>query len=164
MGEPDALAAAQHLGPARLDQRSRGVLLAAPVRERDRAAQGEMTASRLQHGGRLRRERRGHRDPAGEEVDEDPVVEGDWQQRKRAGLARELDLPCGQLVPRLVVSQRPGDVKGQPQPAELLVLRELRVPKRAKRHLQLRRSGRVALAGETGQPVEQQTTSPRRLS
>ena len=68
----------------------------------------------------------------------DPVVQGDGQQGERAGLARELDLALGELVPGHVVAQRPGDMAGQPQPAQLLLLGRRLLPERAQRPLQRR--------------------------
>ena len=144
-GEPEALAAAQHVLPAGLDQRQGLGLLAAPDGQRDGAAQAEVAAGRLHDGVRLGGERHGHREPAAEEVGVDPVVQGDGQQRERAGPARELDLARGELVPGHVVAEGPGDVAGQPEPAQLLLLGELRVPERAQRLLQRRRPGGVAL-------------------
>ena len=71
-------------------------------------------------------------------------------------------MPRGQLVPRLVVGQRPGDAAGQPQPAQLVLLGERLVTERAQRDLQRRRRRDVALVGEEGEPVEQQIAGARR--
>ena len=62
----------------------------------------------------------------------------------------------GELVPRPIIGQRPGDAAGQPQPAQLVLLGERLVPERAQRDLQRRRPRDVALAGEQGEPVQQQ--------
>ena len=67
----------------------------------------------------------------------------------------------GELVPRLIVGQRPGDAAGQPQPAQLVLLGERLVPERAQRDLQRRRPRDVALAGEEGEPVQQQIAGAR---
>ena len=67
----------------------------------------------------------------------------------------------GELVPRLIIGQRPGDAAGQPQPAQLVLLGERLVTERAQRDLQRRRRRDVALAGEEGEPVQQQVAGTR---
>ena len=114
-----------------LDQRPGLGLLAAPDGQRDGAAQGQVAAGRLHDGVRLGGERHGRREPAAEEVGVDLVVQGDGQQRQRAGPAGELDLARGELVPGRVVAEGPGDVAGQPEPAQLLLLGQRFVPERA---------------------------------
>ena len=71
-------------------------------------------------------------------------------------------MACGELVPRPIIGQRPGDAAGQPQPAQLILLCEPFVPERPQRDLQCRRPRGVALAGEEGEPVEQQVAGTRR--
>ena len=70
-------------------------------------------------------------------------------------------MPRGQLVPRRVIGQRPGDAGGQPEPAQLVLLRQPLVPERAERDLQRRRRRDIALAGKEGEPVEQQIAGAR---
>ena len=67
----------------------------------------------------------------------------------------------GEFVPRLIIDQRPGDAAGQPQPAQLVLLGERLVPERAQRDLQRRSPRDVALAGEEGEPVQQQIAGAR---
>ena len=61
----------------------------------------------------------------------------------------------GELVPRLIIGQRPGDAAGQPRPMQLVLLGQRLVTKRAQRDLQRWRPSDVALAGEEGEPVQQ---------
>ena len=84
------------------------------------------------------------------------LVQGDGQQRERAGPACELDLARGELVPRHVVAEGPGDVAGQPEPAELVLLGEGVLPEGPQRLLQRGRPCGVAPGHEEGEPVEQQ--------
>ena len=98
----------------------------------------------------------------GEQLDDHAVGERDGQRGERAGAARELEMARGELVPRLIIGQRPGDAAGQPQPAQLVLLGEPLVPERAQRDLQRRRPRHVALAGEQGEPVQQQIAGARR--
>ena len=95
------------------------------------------------------------------QLDDHPVGERDGQERERAGAARELEMARGQLVPRLIIGQRPGDAGGQPQPAQLVLLGERLVTERAQRDLQRRRPRNVAVVGKEGEPVEQQTAGTR---
>src|SRR5690348_3653928 len=62
----------------------------------------------------------------------------------------------GELVPRAIISERAGDPARQPQPAQLVLLREPLVTERPQRDLQRRRPREIALAGEEREPVEQQ--------
>ncbi len=161
-GDPEPLAASQHVLLARLDERQRLGVPSAPVRQHDRGAQRQVTAGGLDDGVRLGGQRHGHPDPAGEQLDEHAVGERDGQRGERAGAARELEMARGELVPRLIIGQRPGDAAGQPQPAQLVLLGEPLVPERAQRDLQRRRPRNVALAGEEGEPVQQQIAGARR--
>ena len=68
----------------------------------------------------------------------------------------------GELVPRPIIGQRPGDAAGQPQPAQLLLFGEALVTECRQRDLQCRRPRNVALAGEEGEPVEQQVAGTGR--
>ena len=149
-GEPEPLAASQHVLPARLDERHRLVVPSPPVRQHDRGAQRQVTAGGLDDGVRLGGQRHGHPDPPGEQLDEHAVGQRDGQRGEGAYAARELEMARAQLVPRLVIGQRPGDAAGQPQPAQLVLLGEPLVPERAQRDLQRRRPGNVALAGRGG--------------
>lgn len=71
-------------------------------------------------------------------------------------MAGELQMARGEFVPRLIVGQRPGDAAGQPEPAQPVLLGERLVPERAQCSLQRRYPSDVALAGEEGEPVQQQ--------
>ena len=116
------------------------------------AAQRDVAAGRLHHGVRLggQRDRRG--EPAAEELRVEPIVQGDRQHGQRPGPAGELDLARGELVPRHVVAERTGDVAGQPQPAQLLLLGDRLLPERAQRFLQRGRARGVALGGDRASP------------
>jgi hypothetical protein len=71
-------------------------------------------------------------------------------------------MACGELVPRSIIGQRPGDAARQPEPAQLVLLRQPVVAERPERDLQRRRPRGEALAGEEREPVEQQVTGTRR--
>jgi hypothetical protein len=161
---PEPFAATQHVLLARFGQLKGLGDPAAPARQCDGRAQCEVAAGRLDDGVRLRGERRGHPDPSGEEIHGEAVVEGDGQERERTGPAGKLHLAGGELVPGHVVAQGPGDVAGQPQPVQLLLLGEGLVPERAESDLQRRRAGGVALGGEKGQPVQEQIAGAWQLA
>ena len=117
-----------------------------------------MTAGGLNDGVRLGGERHSHPDPPGEKLDEHAVGERDGQRGERAGAAREFEMARGELVPRRIIDQRPGDAAGQPQPAQLVLLGAPLVTERAQRDLQRWRPRSVALPGDEGEPVQQQIT------
>src|SRR5215510_8512512 len=62
----------------------------------------------------------------------------------------------GELVPRRIIAQGPGDAAGRPQPPKFFLLGQPLLTKRAYRNRQGRSRGRVILAYKQGQPVEQQ--------
>ena len=121
-----------------------------------------MTAGGLDDGLRLGGQRHGHLDPPGEQLDEHAVGERDGQRGERAGAARELEMACAELVPRPIIGQCPGDAAGQPQPAQLVLLGNPLVTERAQGDLQRRRPRGVALAGDEGEPVQQQIAGTAR--
>ena len=63
-GEPEPLAASQHILPARLDERQRLGVPSPPVRQHDRGAQRQVTTGGLDDGVRLGGQRHSHPDPA----------------------------------------------------------------------------------------------------
>ena len=106
-GEPEPFAAAQHVLPAGLDQRQRP---RPPGRARRPARSAPRRLSWLPVASTTASASAasdvGRRELAGEELDAEAVVEGDGQQRERAGPAGELDLARGELVP--APRRRPG--------------------------------------------------------
>jgi len=86
------------------------------------------------------------------------IGEGDGKQCEGASPASQLDLAGGEIVPPGVVAERAGDLASQPEPGQLVLLGERLVTERAQRHLQRRSPSSIALAGEEGEPVEQQVT------
>ena len=125
------------------------------------AVRREDDCGRLDDGVRLGGQRVGHPNPPGDQLDDHAIGERHGQERKRAGAPRQLEIPRGELVPRLIIGQRPGDTAGQPQPAQPILLGQRRITERPQRDLQRRRPRDIALAGEDGEPVQEQVARTR---
>ena len=136
-GQPEALAAAQHVLPAGVDQRQRLGLVAAQDRQRDGAPQAEVAAGRLEHGGRLGGVRPGRRELARRRGRYGPA------RRGRRGAARARRRGARAATWRVTSSSQAsssprarGDVAGQPEPAQLVLLGDRLLPERAQRVLE----------------------------
>src|SRR5690349_22123337 len=95
-GEPDPLSTLGALAAAAVDERG-GLGLATPdTSERDGSVRDELAPDRLHRRVDLADERLGGAELAGEDVDEDPLGEGERELAERAGFAGEPDVASGQ--------------------------------------------------------------------
>ena len=145
-GEPEPLAAAQHVLPARLDQRQRLGLLArasSPARSTRAGVRWLPVASTTASASAASDVAAAIRPQKSSTMH--AVVERDGQQRERAGAARELDLARGELVPAASSPSARAMWQASQSQRSSSSSDERLVPERAQRVLQRRRPRRVAL-------------------
>jgi hypothetical protein len=159
-----------HAVPARAGLRSDGpaelqrlVLAAGEGGKRERAVRLEPAAQRLGDRRELVDQRGRGRQLAGEEEEIHAGVERERQQRQRARLARERDVPIGQLLPALVVPQISSGVGGQPHPAIRIGHRQLPGPEGANGSLQQRRPSAIPVRDHHRQRIEEQVLRTGRV-
>ena len=121
-GQPESLSPANHLAHAGLDELGGRRFAALDGGEQQATVRREAAPGHVGDRLRLFDLRHGRGEVAGEEARPGERVERDWKLRERAGIAGELDLADGQLVPDLVVPELVGSVAGEPEPADLLFL------------------------------------------
>src|SRR5262245_41811384 len=91
--EPQPFAAPEHVLATSFGQRYGLGVSAAPVRQRDCGAQGQMAPGGLDDDFRLSGQCRSERESPREQLDGDPVTESDREQGEGSGLSGELELP-----------------------------------------------------------------------
>ena len=102
----------------------------------DHGAVGQLVGShRLGDGLGLLDQRGGRGELARVQVHADPLGDGDREQAERAEVAGQLEMPCGERLPSLVVPQVVGAVGGHEEPAHRVLEGEVGAAEGAHRAL-----------------------------
>ena len=154
--QPHALAPDRQAVDGRVDEPGGLIRAPLPAGQRQRAIRRQVVPGRLRDGRGLIDERGGRPELPGVQEYADPLGQGERQQAERAGIAGELEVPGGHLVPALVVPHIMGGMTGHEEPPQLVLKSQPTAAERGDGSSHRRRSGLIPVGDQDGQPVQQQ--------